>query len=46
MTALVLARSIYQSRGRYSEAGHMMYVHDPSLTKLAADVRKFVATDR
>jgi carboxypeptidase C (cathepsin A) len=30
----------------YYEAGHMMYVHEPSLTKLAADMRKFVARDR
>jgi hypothetical protein len=24
----------------------MMYVHEPSLTKLAADVRRFIAGDR
>jgi carboxypeptidase C (cathepsin A) len=30
----------------YYEAGHMMYVHEPSLTKLAGDLRKFVARDR
>ena len=30
----------------YYEAGHMMYVHEPSLTKLAADVRRFIAGDR
>jgi carboxypeptidase C (cathepsin A) len=27
---------------RYYEAGHMMYVHIPSLEKLAADMREFV----
>ena len=27
----------------YYEAGHMMYVHRPSLEKLAAELRKFVA---
>jgi carboxypeptidase C (cathepsin A) len=26
----------------YYEAGHMMYVHRPSLEKLAAELRKFV----
>ena len=26
----------------YYEAGHMMYVHDPSLRQLAADLRQFV----
>ncbi|MGF1542904.1 MAG: S10 family peptidase [Parvularculaceae bacterium] len=26
----------------YYEAGHMMYIHEPSLEKLAEDVRKFV----
>jgi carboxypeptidase C (cathepsin A) len=26
----------------YYEAGHMMYVHEPSLLKLAADIREFV----
>lgn len=30
----------------YYEAGHMMYVHDPSLAQLAADMRKFIAGDR
>lgn len=28
------------------EAGHMMYIHEKSLTKLAKDVRKFVETTR
>ena len=27
----------------YYEAGHMMYIHKPSLTKLAAELRKFVS---
>jgi carboxypeptidase C (cathepsin A) len=27
----------------YYEAGHMMYIHKPSLAKLAAELRKFVA---
>jgi len=27
----------------YYEAGHMMYVHEPSLDKLVADVRRFLA---
>jgi len=27
----------------YYEAGHMMYVHEPSLQKLAADIRAFIA---
>jgi len=27
----------------YYEAGHMMYVHRPSLAKLAAQLRRFVA---
>jgi hypothetical protein len=27
----------------YYEAGHMMYAHKPSLEKLAAELRKFVA---
>jgi carboxypeptidase C (cathepsin A) len=27
----------------YYEAGHMMYVHRPSLAKLATELRKFVA---
>ncbi len=32
---------------RYYEAGHMMYVHRPSLERLAADLRSFVgATSR
>ena len=26
----------------YYAAGHMMYVHDPSLRQLAADLRQFV----
>jgi carboxypeptidase C (cathepsin A) len=30
----------------YFEAGHMMYIHDASLTKLAADVRQFIAGNR
>jgi carboxypeptidase C (cathepsin A) len=30
----------------YYEAGHMMYVHEPSLTQLASDLRKFIAGDR
>ncbi len=29
-------------RTEYYEAGHMMYVHKPSLVKLAADMREFV----
>ena len=29
----------------YYEAGHMMYVHRPSLEKLAVQLRKFVAAD-
>jgi carboxypeptidase C (cathepsin A) len=28
---------------RYYEAGHMMYVHRPSLEKLAAELRRFVS---
>lgn len=28
---------------KYYEAGHMMYVHQPSLEKLATDLREFVA---
>ena len=28
---------------KYYEAGHMMYVHQPSLDKLATDLREFVA---
>jgi carboxypeptidase C (cathepsin A) len=31
-------------RMEYYEAGHMMYVHLPSLQKLAADLREFVAS--
>ncbi len=27
----------------YYEAGHMMYVHKPSLAKLAAELRRFVS---
>jgi carboxypeptidase C (cathepsin A) len=27
----------------YYESGHMMYVHGPSLEKLAADIRTFIA---
>ncbi len=27
---------------RYYEAGHMMYVHQPSLSTLAADMRAFI----
>lgn len=27
----------------YYEAGHMMYLHEPDLTKIAADVRKFLS---
>jgi carboxypeptidase C (cathepsin A) len=30
-------------RMEYYEAGHMMYVHEPSLKKLAADLREFVS---
>jgi len=29
----------------YYEAGHMMYVHEPSLNKLAADVRAFISEE-
>ena len=29
----------------YFDAGHMMYVHEPSLMRLAADMRTFVAGD-
>ena len=29
-------------RIEHYEAGHMMYLHKPSLTKLAADLRGFV----
>jgi carboxypeptidase C (cathepsin A) len=29
-------------RMTYYEAGHMMYVHDPSLAQLAADLRGFL----
>jgi carboxypeptidase C (cathepsin A) len=28
--------------GAYYEAGHMMYIHVPSLAKLTGDVRNFV----
>lgn len=28
----------------YYEAGHMMYVHEPDLVKLATDIRKFLTT--
>lgn len=28
----------------YYEAGHMMYVHEPDLVKLAGDIRKFLTT--
>ena len=28
----------------YYEAGHMMYVHEPDLVKIAADIRKFLTT--
>ena len=28
----------------YYEAGHMMYVHEPDLVKLTADIRKFLTT--
>jgi carboxypeptidase C (cathepsin A) len=30
----------------YYEAGHMMYVHEPSLVKLAADLRAFIRPRR
>ena len=30
----------------YYEAGHMMYVHEPSLVTLAADIRRFISTSR
>jgi carboxypeptidase C (cathepsin A) len=30
----------------YYEAGHMMYVHEPSLTQLAADIRRFITGHR
>jgi carboxypeptidase C (cathepsin A) len=33
-------------RMEYYEAGHMMYVHKPSLERLAADLREFVADTR
>ena len=26
----------------YYEAGHMMYIHKPSLTKLKADIAEFI----
>ena len=28
----------------YYEAGHMMYVHEPDLVKLATDIRKFLTS--
>ncbi len=28
---------------KYYEAGHMMYLHDPSLDALMADLRHFIA---
>lgn len=28
----------------YYEAGHMMYIHEPDLVKLATDIRKFLTT--
>jgi carboxypeptidase C (cathepsin A) len=34
-----LAKNISQY---YYEAGHMMYIHAPSLTKMAADMRDFL----
>ena len=30
--------------GAYYEAGHMMYVHPPSLAKLKQDIAKFMGT--
>lgn len=27
----------------YYEAGHMMYLHEPDLVKLSADIRKFLS---
>jgi carboxypeptidase C (cathepsin A) len=33
------------SQGEF-EAGHMMYIHEPSLGKLAADVREFIASSK
>jgi carboxypeptidase C (cathepsin A) len=33
-------------RMEYYDAGHMMYVHKPSLERLAADLREFVADTR
>ena len=30
----------------YYEAGHMMYVHEPSLSKLSRDIRDFIAPGR
>ena len=27
---------------KYYEAGHMMYVHDPSLQRVAADIHAFI----
>ena len=36
-------RSVTKKTVRYYEAGHMMYVHEPSLKKLKADLEKFLA---
>jgi carboxypeptidase C (cathepsin A) len=33
-------------RMEYYEAGHMMYVHEPSLVALAAHLREFVTATR
>jgi carboxypeptidase C (cathepsin A) len=33
-------------RMEYYDAGHMMYVHKPSLERLAADLREFVNDTR
>jgi carboxypeptidase C (cathepsin A) len=30
----------------YYDSGHMMYVHEPSLTKLARDIREFIRPAR
>jgi carboxypeptidase C (cathepsin A) len=27
---------------KYYDAGHMMYIHKPSLVQLAADMREFI----
>lgn len=46
-TEYVLARNgIFAERVtmEYYEAGHMMYVHHPSFTKLAQDMRRFLLT--